>query len=107
MMQALILAAGIGRRMRPLTDNRHKTLLPISGSTIIDRILGDLGSRGISPITIATGYRSQELVDYIETKYPDLVVSYVHNREFETTNNIKSMALALEQMSFDDDVVLI
>jgi histidinol-phosphate/aromatic aminotransferase/cobyric acid decarboxylase-like protein/choline kinase len=106
-MQALILAAGFGRRMRPLTDDRHKTLLPISGSTILDRILGGLGDRGISPITIVTGYRVDELQSHIAAHYPTLDVRYVHNGDYETTNNIHSMALAFERMDFDDDVVLI
>jgi histidinol-phosphate/aromatic aminotransferase/cobyric acid decarboxylase-like protein/choline kinase len=106
-MQALILAAGFGRRMRPLTDSRHKTLLPISGSTIIDRILTGLAEREISPVTIVTGYRRDELAAHVADHFPDVDVRYVHNGEYETTNNIHSMALAFEQMELDQDVVLI
>jgi histidinol-phosphate/aromatic aminotransferase/cobyric acid decarboxylase-like protein/choline kinase len=106
-MQALILAAGFGRRMRPLTDNRHKTLLPISGGTIIDRILSGLADRAVTPITVVTGYRDEELVGHITDTFPDLDIRYVHNPDYETTNNIFSMALAFEQMTLDDDVVLI
>lgn len=107
-MQALILAAGVGRRMRPLTDHRHKTLLQISGGTIIDRIVSGLESRGVTPITIVTGYRGDELKAHLARHFPSLDVRYVHNSEYETTNNIHSMALALEEMgAIDDDLVLI
>lgn len=107
-MQALILAAGFGRRMRPLTDNRHKTLLPISGGTIIDRIVTGLESRGVTPITIVTGYRDEELKAHLAEGFPSLDIRYVHNSEYETTNNIHSMALAFEEMGdVDDDLVLI
>src|SRR5215210_14905 len=106
-MQALILAAGFGRRMRPLTDNRHKTLLPISGGTIIDRILSGLAERSVTPITIVTGYRRDELVEHVAKNFPSLDIRYVHNSEYESTNNIHSMALAFEEMEFNEDVVLI
>src|SRR4051812_12894529 len=106
-MQALILAAGIGRRMRPLTAARHKTLLTIGGETIIDRILDGLGQRAVSPITIVTGYRADELTAHVADRFPALDIRYVHNSEFESTNNIHSMALALEGMELEDDVLLI
>ena len=106
-MQALILAAGFGRRMRPLTDARHKTLLPISGGTIIDRILEGLAERSVTPITIVTGYRREELVEHVASRFPSLDIRYVHNADYENTNNIHSMALAFEEIEFDDDVVLI
>jgi histidinol-phosphate/aromatic aminotransferase/cobyric acid decarboxylase-like protein/choline kinase len=106
-MQALILAAGIGRRMRPLTDARHKTLLPISGGTIIDRILAGLGEHGVSPITIVTGHRSEELRAHVAGRFPALDIRYLHNPDFDSTNNIHSMWLAMDAMELDDDVVLI
>jgi histidinol-phosphate/aromatic aminotransferase/cobyric acid decarboxylase-like protein/choline kinase len=106
-MQALVLAAGFGRRMRPLTDNRHKTLLPISGGTIIDRILTGLAEHAVTPVTIVTGYRNDELQAHVAENFPAMDIRYVHNSDFETTNNIHSMALAFEAMDLDDDVVLI
>ena len=99
-MQALILAAGFGRRMRPLTDSCHKTLLPISGSTILDRIIGGLQERAVTPITIVTGYRVDDVVEHVERHFPAVDVRYVHNTDYEITNNIHSMALAFEEMAF-------
>jgi len=106
-MQALILAAGFGRRMRPLTDNQHKTLLPISGSTILDRILEGLRSHAVSPITIVTGYRDGEVRAHVAENFPGIDVRYVHNADYETTNNIHSMALAFQELDVEDDVLLI
>ena len=106
-MQALVLAAGVGRRMLPLTDAVPKTLLTVGGSMIIDRIIGGLERRGVTPITVVTGYRADELRAHLGSCFPHLDVRYVHNAEYDSTNNIHSMALAFEQMDLDDDLVLI
>jgi histidinol-phosphate/aromatic aminotransferase/cobyric acid decarboxylase-like protein/choline kinase len=106
-MKALILAAGYGNRMRPLTDNAHKTLLTIAGETIIGRILDGLCDNGITDFVIVTGYRHQELMDYCSNNYPRCSIQYVHNERYRETNNIFSMALAFEQISIDSDLILI
>ena len=60
-MKAIILAAGIGRRMLPLTDDCHKTLLEVGGRTILGRILDGLEANGITEVYIVTGYRSDKV----------------------------------------------
>lgn len=106
-MKALILAAGYGQRMRPLTDARHKTLLDIGGRTIIDRILHGLRLHGISEVFIVTGYRADELVHHVRENHPDLDFRFIHNERYDKTNNIYSMALAFEEITFDADLLLI
>jgi len=106
-MKAIILAAGYGNRMRPLTDTVHKTLLTVAGKTIIGRIVDGLNDNGVTDITVVTGYRSDELKAYLDSHYHNLSLHYIHNERFRETNNIYSMALAFEQMTFDDDIVLI
>jgi choline kinase len=106
-MKAIILAAGYGNRMRPLTDNAHKTLLNIAGETIIGRILDGLCDNNITEFVIVTGYRRKELVDYCTKKYPRCSIQYVHNERFRETNNIFSMALAFEQIDINSDIILI
>ena len=106
-MKAIILAAGLGRRMRPLSDSTHKTLLPIAGTTILDRLLASLRDCGVSDICMVTGYRSEELTHFVRDRFPDLNVEFVHNARYETTNNVFSMALALESITVDDDILLI
>jgi histidinol-phosphate/aromatic aminotransferase/cobyric acid decarboxylase-like protein/GTP:adenosylcobinamide-phosphate guanylyltransferase len=106
-MKALVLAAGVGRRMRPLTDSTHKTLLPIAGTTVLDRLLTSLRDCGVGQVCIVTGYRADELRQAVDERFADLDVQYVHNPDYDTTNNVYSMALALEHMQLDDDLVLI
>jgi histidinol-phosphate/aromatic aminotransferase/cobyric acid decarboxylase-like protein/choline kinase len=106
-MKAIILAAGYGNRMRPLTDTVHKTLLTVAGKTIIGRIIDGLCDNNIIDIVIVTGYRDKELVDYLSKNYAHCSITYVHNERYRETNNIYSMALAFENIVIDSDIVLI
>jgi histidinol-phosphate/aromatic aminotransferase/cobyric acid decarboxylase-like protein/choline kinase len=106
-MQAVILTAGRGRRMEPLSKTCHKALLEIGGRTILGRALDSLVKARVASITVVTGYRSDDITDFISSRYPGLPVRYVHNQRYETTNNIVSLALALESLSYEEDVILI
>jgi len=106
-MKAIILAAGIGRRMQPLTNAVHKTLLKINGRTIIEGIMDNLINNGISDVIIATGYRSAELKEFVSAHYANINVSYVHNERFAETNNIHSLALVFDSVKISDDILLI
>lgn len=106
-MKAVILAAGYGNRMRPLTDHIHKTLLKIAGETIIDRILSGLSENRVSEVVLVTGYRASELEAHVLSRHPHLHFTFVRNERFRETNNIYSMALAFEQADIDDDILLI
>ena len=106
-MRAIILAAGLGRRMMPLTEHVHKTLLTIGDQPIIDRLIRGLRENGIVRITIVTGYRAEELESYVLTHFPELEFSFVRNELYESTNNIHSLALAFEQLDFSEDIVLL
>ncbi len=106
-MKAIILAAGFGNRMKPLSDTTHKTLLTIAGDTIIGRICDGLYANGVLDVAVVTGYRAEELQAYLRTRYPHLNLTFVHNARFRETNNIYSMALAFEHLRIDDDIILI
>jgi histidinol-phosphate/aromatic aminotransferase/cobyric acid decarboxylase-like protein/choline kinase len=106
-MKAIILAAGYGRRMRPLTDTQHKTLLCIDGRTIIDRILSGLRVHGVTDVAIVTGYRATELQAHVSANHRDMSLEFIHNPRFDETNNIYSMALAFESLLLNGDVLLI
>lgn len=106
-MKAIILAAGYGNRMRPLTDTCHKTMLTVAGKTIIGRIIDGLLENGISDMIIVTGYRADELTNYLRSAYPSIAFTFVHNAKYRETNNIYSMALAFEQCTIDSDIILI
>ncbi|MGH3629446.1 MAG: NTP transferase domain-containing protein [Sciscionella sp.] len=106
-MKAIILAAGIGRRMLPLTEDCHKTLLEVGGQTILGRILDGLEANGITEVHIVTGYRADEVEKYVTREFESLDCSFIRNDEYASTNNIYSMALALEEIELDADIILI
>jgi len=106
-MKALILAAGFGNRMRPLSDNVHKTLLEISGRTIIERIISSLVENHVSQVVVVTGYRADELKNYLLQEFPSVDFEFINNSKYRETNNIFSMALAFEAIELDDDILLI
>ena len=106
-MKAIILAAGYGNRMRPLTDSLHKTMLHVAGKTIIGRIIDGLLDNHIDDIVVVTGYRAEELTAYVTAEYKTVKFTFVHNAKFRETNNIYSMALAFEGITIDSDIILI
>ncbi len=106
-MIAIILAAGYGNRMRPLTDNEHKTLLKINNITIIDNIIDSLISNSVKNVVVVTGYRSEELKKYLLDNYNNVNFQFVHNKDFRTTNNIFSLSLAFKKIEIDSDIILI
>lgn len=106
-MKAIVLAAGLGGRMRPLTDQVHKSLLPIGSTTILGRIVDGLLGIQVRDILVVTGYRADEVRAFLSARYPDVPFQFVHNERYRETNNIVSLAMALEQSRFDADLILI
>lgn len=106
-MKALILAAGYGRRMRPLTDSRHKTLLEVGGVPILARIVDSLHANGVHDIVIVTGYRADELRAFLSDRYPGHTFQFVNNARYQETNNIVSLAMAFDALDIQDDLLLI
>ena len=106
-LQAVILAAGRARRMRPLSDDTHKALLTVGQTTILARIVEGLHSIGVRRITVVTGYRAGDVGAYLDDRFPDGGMRFLENAEYATTNNVVSLALALEAIdSADGDLVL-
>jgi histidinol-phosphate/aromatic aminotransferase/cobyric acid decarboxylase-like protein/choline kinase len=106
-VKAIVLAAGIGRRMSALAGERHKTLLPIGPTTILGRVVEGLASIGVTDVTVVTGHRDQDVRAFLADRFPARSFRFVHNPRYAETNNIVSLALALEQVPLDDDVALI
>lgn len=105
-MTAVILAAGYGSRLRPLTSQMHKTMVPVAGERIVDRIMGSLQLAQVASAVVVLGYRSGEVREYLESRYASLIrLIFVENPDYATTNNIHSLELALE--SVDEDFLLI
>lgn len=105
-MRALIPAAGMATRLRPLTEHCPKCLLPVGNRTLLERALSALDENGIRDITICTGYLAEQIREYVSTHFPHLHVNFVHNEWYETTNNIYSLYLMRADAEGQDVLLL-
>lgn len=97
-MQAVILAAGMGKRLKNLTADNTKCMVKVNGVTLIERSLRILDKKGLSRIVIVVGYQAQKLKDYIAGLNIQTPVVYIDNDIYDKTNNIYSLALAKEYL---------
>ena len=72
-MQAIILAAGMGKRLGELTKNNTKCMVSVNGERLIDRMLTQLSSRSLSRVVIVIGYKKNELISHIGNRYDDRI----------------------------------
>lgn len=93
-MNAIILAAGMGSRMRPLTNEIPKCLVPVNGVPMVERQIQFLHETGITDITLVSGYKAEKL-DYLKEKYG---VDIVFNYKYDVCNNIFSMYLVRDRL---------
>lgn len=105
-MQAIILAAGMGRRLGEFTADNTKCMLEVNNVRLIDRMLHQLKALNLDRIIIVTGYEGQKLQNYINKNYPDWPIIFVHNPIYDKTNNIYSLWLARGYMSEEDTLLL-
>lgn len=105
-MKAVILAAGIASRLRPLTATTPKCLLKIGERCLLERTIDALMKNGLSDIIIVTGYRQQQIVDFLQGKYLNLRITFIYNDKYESTNNIYSLWLT-EPYTNGEDVLLL
>lgn len=94
-MIAVILAAGMASRLRPLTNNTPKCLLDVKGRSLLERSMDSLIAGGIREFVIVTGYLHQMIEDFVAKRYGNSIkVTFINNDVFERTNNIYSLWLA-------------
>ena len=91
---ALLLAAGLGSRLAPLTDSVPKCLVSMSGVPILERLVRALDGQGFERLVIVTGYKAETIRDYLGEGFGGIAVEYIVSPLFETTNNIYSLWLA-------------
>ena len=105
-MTAVILAAGIASRLRPLTDHLPKTLLTVADRPLLQRILEALSVPQIHRVVIVVGYRHETIRAFVETLELPFPVVYVHNNLFAETNNNYSLWLAAPECAGQDILIL-
>lgn len=93
-MIGVILAAGMAKRLRPLTDTRPKCLLEVGGRTLLQRTVDAMTATGINELVVVTGYRAEMITDFLTTHYPGLTFHFLHNADYEHNNNIFSLWMA-------------
>lgn len=105
-MQAIILAAGMGKRLGEYTRNNTKCMVPVNGTPLIDRMLNQLSRLNLNRVVIVVGYEGKKLMEYVGEERNGLRIEYIENSVYDRTNNIYSLALAKEKMQEDDTLLL-
>lgn len=105
-MQAIILAAGMGKRLGELTKENTKCMIRINGTCLIDRLLNQLDSLNLERIILVIGYQGKKLIEHIQSLPVKTPVRYIENPVFDKTNNIYSLYLAKEQLQETDTLLI-
>jgi NDP-sugar pyrophosphorylase family protein len=103
---AIILAAGLGSRLRPLTDARPKPLVEVHGTPILHNALSNLASLGVVETTVVVGYRKDDIMRSCGSTFDGMKVTYVESSEFERTGSAYSLWLARDTL-LDGDLFLL
>ena len=92
-MIAVILAAGMASRLRPLTNDRPKCLLEVGRRTLLQRTVDALLEAGLREFVVVTGYRGEMIRQFLTKQYPDQTFHFIDNAVYDKTNNIYSLWL--------------
>lgn len=104
-MQAIILAAGMGKRLKELTKDNTKCMIKVNGVTLIERMLRQIEAKLFSRIVIVVGFEGQKLIDYISTLGIQTPILFVENPIYDKTNNIYSLSLAKDWLCREDTIL--
>jgi len=91
---AVLLAAGTGSRLSPLTDSTPKCLVEVNGIPILERLIRSLRSHGFKRLVVVVGHLSEVIQNYLGSRYDDIEITYIASPRYKTTNNIYSLWLA-------------
>lgn len=110
-MQALMLAAGMGKRLGRYTKNATKCMVPVNGKTLIEYAIEALVKNNIKKMVIVVGYKSDVLIDFIHSKFNKknlngMEIEFIENKVYDKTNNIYSLYMAREAFCKDDTILL-
>ena len=97
-MIGVILAAGMAKRLRPLTDEKPKCLLEVGGKTLLQRTVNAMISAGIKEFVVVTGYRENMIREFLTARYSQYTINFIDNPDYEHNNNIFSLWLAMEKL---------
>ena len=95
---ALLLAAGTGSRLQPLTDDAPKCLTEVNGTTILERLVDGLRQQGFKRLVVVVGYLGESIREFLADHAAGLTVDYVTSSRYRTTNNLYSLWLARKEI---------
>jgi choline kinase len=104
-MQAIILAAGMAKRLRPLTDSTPKCLLKAGDKTLLEMTIDNILQNGIDEFVMVTGFLENMIKEFISAKYPQLNIVYLTNTDYENNNN--SYSLWMTKVHIKGDCLLL
>lgn len=110
-MQALMLAAGMGKRLGRYTKNATKCMVPVNGKTLIEYAIEALVKNDIKKMVIVVGYKRDVLIDFIHSKFNKenlngMEIEFIENKVYDKTNNIYSLYMARDSLCSDDTILL-
>ena len=105
-MQAIILAAGMGKRLGELTKGNTKCMVEVGGVRLIERALRILDRKQLSKIIMVVGYQHENLIQFVETLGIQTPVQFIINEIYDKTNNIVSLSMAKEYLMQEDTLLL-
>lgn len=97
-MQAIILAAGMGKRLGELTRDNTKCMVQVNGVCLIDRLLRQLSELSLERIILVIGYKGEKLCEHVGDMCRNTPIEYIYNPVYDKTNNIYSLYLAKEEL---------
>ena len=97
-MTGVILAAGMAKRLRPLTDNKPKCLLRVGERTLLERTVDAMHLAGITEFVVVTGYCADQIRDFLTSHFSHFTFHFIHNADYEHNNNIYSLWLSMQQV---------
>ena len=93
-MQAVILAAGMGKRLKELTRNNAKCMVEVNGISLVERALRILDKKNLTKIVVVVGYEADDLMRFIEALHISTPIVFINNEIYDKTNNIYSLLMA-------------
>ncbi len=105
-MKGVILAAGMAKRLRPLTDTKPKCLLEVGGKTLLQRTVDAMSSAGITKLLVVTGYRAEMIREFINSQSTIHDSQFIDNPDYEHNNNIFSLWLAMQALHGEEVLLM-
>ncbi|KEI97161.1 aminotransferase [Clostridium botulinum A2B7 92] len=105
-MQAIMLAAGMGRRLGKYTKDNTKCLLKVCNKTLLERVVDSLKIAGINKLILVVGYKADNLKNFVNRYINDIDIVFIENKDYMTTNNIYSFYLAKDYLIEEDTILL-